>query len=181
MRRNLPLLLLVACVSDLLTFDVEHEATTEVEGAGALGIVLDALSFAGFADMDVAVEQELQNQGVADGDVKTITLTTFTLSTPDGDDLSFIDTFAVYVSAEGLDEVRIAHQDDFPEGVTTVEMVLDGAELAPYVTSESMTVTTVAEGEAPWDTTTIDAHVVLSVEATAQAACKQVKAETSGE
>ncbi|MFZ5482276.1 MAG: hypothetical protein ACOZNI_36280 [Myxococcota bacterium] len=177
MSRNLPLFLLIACVSDLLTFDVEQDATTEVEGVGAIGIVLDALDFTGFGEMDVAVEQELENQGVAEGDVESVRVTTFTLSTPDGEDLSFIDTFAVNISAPGLDTVQIAHQDEFPEGVTTVEMVIDDVDLAPYVVAESMTVETLADGEAPWDTTTIDAHIVLIVEATAQAACKQAKAQ----
>ena len=106
MSRNLPLLLLVACVSDLLTFDVDHAASTVVDGVGALGIVLDTLAITGLSDMDVAVAQELENQGVAEDDVNSIRLASFTLSTPDGEDLSFLDSFAVYVSADGLDEVH---------------------------------------------------------------------------
>lgn len=171
--RWLPLALL-ACAR-LLTVHIEQQASTVVEGAGALGVLLDALAFTGFTELDVTVDQELANQGVSDEEIDAAYLTAFTLSTPDGDDLSFLDTFEVYVAADDLDRVRIAHQDDFPEGAPSVDLVLDDVDLAPYIVAPSMTITTEVSGTAPMEDTTVDADIALDVEATPTGACNAAK------
>lgn len=171
--RWLPLALL-ACANPLV-FHVEQSAETVVEGAGALGVLLDTLSFAGFSDFDVTVDEELANQGVADEDINAARLTEFTLSTPDADDLSFLEGFAVYVSAEGLDEVRIAHADEFPEGEPRIELTLDDVDLALFIVAPSMRITTRVTGSAPVDDTTVRADVSVEIEATATGACNAAR------
>lgn len=142
-----------------------------VEGAGIVGQVLGALEIGGLDDLSVNVEQELQNQGVAKGDISSAYLVEITLSTPDGDDLSFLDSLALTISSPGLDTARIAHAEDFPEGETSVTLTLDGVDLTEYLLAESLTIATDASGELPADDTTIEVYLALDVEATVQGAC----------
>lgn len=173
LRRVAPLLLGVACVAKLLTVRIEQEGSTLVEGAGVIGGILSALTLGGFDDLSVNIEQELANQGVAPGDIDTVYVVELTLSTPDGADLAFLDTLDIYVESPGIDKVRIAHQDDFPEGVTTVEMAIDGVDLTEFVVAESMTITTEASGSLPEDDTTIDVFMAIDVTATVSGAINQ--------
>lgn len=177
--RWLPLALF-AC-ADLLTVPVETSASTVVEGQGAIGGILDLIEFAGFSDFDVVVEEELANQGVEEGEIREAYLTAFTLSTPDGDDLSFVDTFAVYVEAEGQPRTRIAHQEAFPEGEPVVELTLDDVDLAPFIVAPSMTITTEVTGGPPVDDTTVDADIALEVVATAKGACNAARDQAAAE
>lgn len=177
--RWLPLALF-AC-ADLLTVPVETSASTVVEGQGTIGGILNLIEFAGFSDFDVVVQEELSNQGVEEGEIQEAYLTEFTLSTPDAEDLAFIETFAVFVEAEGQPRTRIAHQEAFPEGVTLVEMALDDVDLAPYIVAPSMTITTEVTANAPVDDTTVDADIALEVVATAQGACNAAREQAAAE
>ncbi len=168
-------LLLGACIGELLTIRVDESATTVVEAGGIVGELLTSLSFAGFDDLSVSIDQELANQGVAPGDVASVHIVALEFSTPDGADLSFLSEVSVYVTAPGLDEVLVAFQDDFPAGVTTVALELPDEDLTAYVEAESMTLTVDASGALPEEDTTIDVALAIDVEATPQGACAAIE------
>ena len=167
--------LLGACIGELLTIRVDESASTVVEAGGIVGELLTSLSFAGFDDLSVSIDQELANQGVAPGDVESVHIVELEFSTPDGADLSFLSEVSVYVSAPGLDTVLVAFQDTFPEGVTTVALELPDEDLTAYVEAESMTLTVDASGELPEEDTTIDVALAIDVEATPQGACAAIE------
>lgn len=173
LRRALPFapLLLLGC--GLLTFSVEESATTTVDGAGLLGEVLGALDFTGLDDFDVAIEQKLQDQGVEPGDLDTVTLSVLRLSADP--DLSFLSRMDIYVSAPGVDEVLVASGDSFPEGQSSVDLAVTGANLADAVAAGGITFRVDASGSAPVDDTDVDVYVKADVEATVQGACNSTK------
>lgn len=175
MRRALVPLLALACTAGLVVVRVDHEASTVVEGAGVLGELLTTLELGGLDDLSLSVEQELANQGIAPGDITEARLVELVLSTPDGEDLSFLTSVSFAISAPDLDTVRIAYGDEFPAGQTSVTLSLDDVDLAPYLVAESMSIGTEAEGELPEDDTTIEADIALDVTATAQGACNAAK------
>src|SRR5690349_2351297 len=73
---------------DLLRIEVEQDASTVVEGSGVLGGLLQTLDLGELDDFDLTVEQELADQGVEPGDLRSVELTRFTLT---GDpDLGFL-------------------------------------------------------------------------------------------
>ncbi|MFN7145427.1 MAG: hypothetical protein ACK4YP_16760 [Myxococcota bacterium] len=166
-------LLLGGCVNELLTIHIEQEGSGVVEGASVLGELLTALTIGGFDDLSVNIEQELANQGVDPGDISAVHVTELVLSTPDGEDLSFLDTIAITIVSPGLEEVRIAHAESFPEGVTSVALTLDDVDLTEYVVAESLTVNTEASGTLPAEDTTIHVLMGIDVTATVQGAAKQ--------
>lgn len=170
MRRVIPLLPLLLLGCGLLRFEIEEEASTEVQGAGLLGELLQTLSFTGLDDFDATVEQEIADQGVEPGDVRSLVLTRLALSAEP--DLSFIDTMEIYVSAPGVDEVRVAHGADFPPGQAEVELELDEVDLVEALVAGAMTFRVEVDGTAPVEDTQVTLDIAAEVEASAKGACR---------
>ncbi len=167
----------VACEGALLHLRVDETAQTTIPAGSVVEALLGDFGFDGFTDLDVTDNATLQNQGVAPGDIATATVVQFdlvVLDPPDGD-LSFLDALEVFVDAPGLDEVRIASLDTFPEGQGTVSMVLDDVDLTEHIVSESLTVTTDARGGRPDQATTLEARFGLRIGVTTQGACNAVR------
>lgn len=173
----LPLMLL-GC--GLLTFEVDSEATTHIDGAGPLGDLLGVLDFTGLDDFDIDVENAMQDQGVAEGDLNDVHLTTFTLTGSPGD-LSFIDDFAVYMSAPDVEEALIASSSDFPEGHLVVSLDLPDVDLTPYIVSDTSSFRIEANGSAPADDTDIAAAFTVAITATAKGACNSLSRDSGAE
>lgn len=176
-RRSAWALLALAACSGLMTVRIEQEGSGTVPGAGFLGELLGAFDLGGFDDLDVSIDQELANQGVAEGDVSEVRLAQLTLSTPDAADLSFLTSISVYIESPGVEKVRIAHLEDFPAGVASVDLELDDVDIKDHVIAASLSITTDASGTAPSEDTTIEAFIAIDVEATAQGACNAASRE----
>ncbi len=172
------LAVLLACASSLTTIRIEESATTTVEEGTILEDLLGDIGFAGFVSMDLTASQELENQGVAPGDIVEVYLRDLTLAvtSPDGGDLSFFDTMEVYVEGPGLPRQLVAWQDTFPEGQGVVSFELETVDLTDYVVSTSMTLSTEVTAHRPDQTTEIEASFAVDVGVTAQGACNQAKA-----
>jgi hypothetical protein len=155
------------CQGALFHIRVADEASTTVDAATPLEVLIDDLGFGEFDDMDITAAEELQNQGVAPGDISSVEFTEFTLEAP-GADLSFLRSMELWVEAPGLDPVLVAHQDIFPIGVELVEMTLEDVDLADHVVSESMTIRTEVTGERPDVETEVIAAYALRIGVTRQ-------------
>lgn len=163
--------LLLAC--GLLRFDVEESSETTVEGGGLVSQLLEALDFTGLDDFDVAIDQELADQGVAEGDLRSVVLTKLELvSEPD---LSYISSMDVYVQANGIDPVLVASGESFPAGQSTVALDLTGEDLTDLVVAGGMSFTANVSGKPPSTDRKITVNVAVQVEATAQGACNAAK------
>lgn len=173
MRRLWPFVPLLVLGCGVLSFTVEEERTTTVEGAGVLGEILAALDFSGLDDFDVTIEQRMADQGVEPGDLESVRLTRLDLAA--SPDLSFLESLEVYVSAEGVDAVRVAHGERFPEGQETVALELTDADLVDHVVAGGMRFRVEARGSAPVDDTEVTIQVEVDVQATAQGACNAAK------
>lgn len=179
MRNRLfyPLLALgwLACQGDLFHIDVNESSKTTVPGGSVLEDLLGDIGFEEFVSMDITAAEELQNQGVAPGDIQEVFLTSLVLATDDEHDLSFLNSMEVYVESPGLEKVRVAWQDSFPEGENIVQLNLDEVDLTEYVVSQSVTITTDVDAHSPDDDTEVEARIGLDVGVTAQGACNQAK------
>ena len=163
------------------SFPVEFTEVAEasIEGTGPIGSWIELVSdlgFDSFTEMDISNSQELQNQGVAPGDIESAHVTDFVLRVvePSGGDLSFLSSLEIWVEAQGLDPILVAHNENFPEGQGEVHFTIENVDLVDYVVSDSMNITTNASGRAPVDNTTVEASVSFVVDVTAQGACKAV-------
>jgi hypothetical protein len=166
------LLLTLGCDS-LFRITVRESSLTEVESGSIVDALVSDLGFASFLDMDLVASDELENEGVAPGDIEEafLVLLGLQVQAPLDGDLSWIDSLDVSVSAPDLPEVLIAHQDDFPEGVSGVELELEDVDLAPYIVSRSMSVTTDVRGHPPSRDTLVVALFAVEVGVTGQGVC----------
>jgi hypothetical protein len=167
------LLAVTACGGALLTLQVSESAETEVPQGTLLEQLVGELGFGDFLNLDLTESEELRNQGVAPGDIRDVFLVEFALTAVDGDDLSFLESMDVRVSAPGLPEVLIASADDF-DGKTEVLFDLEPVDLTEYVVSEAMDITTDVTGRRPDTDTTVRADFTVEVGVTGQGLCNQL-------
>jgi hypothetical protein len=167
----LALTLLAACHGGP-AFDVTAKADSTVPGSPLGALISDLPLGASFTNFDLSQTQDFKNQGVTKTEVSSVKVTSLELqiTSPNSQDFSFLDSLDFYATAQGLPQVRVAHK----EGISslglkapnpTLVMDLDGAELQPYVTAASMSLTTSANGHQPGQDTDIEATVVFHVTA----------------
>ena len=163
--------------SSLLTITIEETATTTVESGTILEELLDEVGFDDFVTMDVTAASELQNQGVAPGDIREARLVNFELRvlSPEGGDLSFMEDMRVSVESPDLDMETLAVQNSFPEGESVVSFVLEDLDLTPYVVSQSLSIYTDVTAHRPSESVEIEAWFQVDVTATVQGAVNQVQ------
>lgn len=86
--------------------------------------------------------REIENQGVSASDITTakVTAARVKVVSPAGGHLAYLTKFELFISAPGLPEKRLAHQDaDFVNRKSTYDFLLDDVELKPYLAAPSMT------------------------------------------
>lgn len=152
----------------LVEIPVRGESTTTVSRGTLLESLVGDLGFGDFLDMDVMASEELANQDVQPGDVREVRLNELELEAVAGGDLSFLESVAVSVEAPDLAATRVAFVDGFEAGQTLAPFTIDDVDLAPYVVSERMSLTTEVTGHRPEDDTDVTARFELGVRVTGQ-------------
>ncbi len=161
----------LACRSRALThIDIGDSDTVTVEAGTIVEELLGDLGFEAFTQMNIVAAEELQNQGVEPGDISSVQLVSFELevTAPDSGDLSFFESFSVWVEAPGLEPVLIADTEDFSEGSRVVSFDVYDVDLTDYVVSESMTLSTDIVAGRPAEETVVKATYLLDVGVTLQ-------------
>ena len=170
--RTLRSLLLILCgwplasgCGKLTTFSIQEKADATVPGGGIASLLVSALPFSGFANLDLTQNDTLKNQGVKKNQIDSVKLTKATLSvtSPSGQTLDFISSLKFIAETSGVANAQVAHGDSFGN-VTSADLTPDGAELKPYVTADSMTISTDASGTPPPDQTTLHAELSFDVQ-----------------
>lgn len=161
--------MLVAAGCGLVAFDVTVEADTVIQGGGTIFDQLASLGFQSFGGIDLSTTQEFENRDVRPEDVDSITLKRVVLEITDPSDVdfSFLNSLEFYVEAPGQPKVLVAQSAPGAfDGTRRVEMeIVDGVELKPYATAESMSLTTQANADGrPSADTTVHATVVFHVD-----------------
>lgn len=65
-----------------------------------------------------------------------------TVQNPPGQNLNFLKSIEVYISADGLDEIQVASKYDIPDGLTELELDYISDNLKPYLTKETIKIRT---------------------------------------
>ena len=155
-----------AC-SSIDDFSVTEEATAEIPRGSLVDMLPGRLGFDEFSNIDTRASQEIANQNVSAEDIDSIRLTDLAIEVTQpaqGQDLAFLQSVQFFVEADGLDRQRIASGTMFPDGATSVDLVVDDVDLEPYVTAEAMTITSEATGSRPEMDTTLTATITLLID-----------------
>ena len=97
---------LVPVTVTVAPIDADVFDSDEMDGAAVPDTVID--------DFDVAIDQQLADQGADPADLVSVTVTRIHLHADP--DLSFLTRLDVYDGAEGMDDVLVADGTEFPEG-----------------------------------------------------------------
>lgn len=146
-------------------FDITRSAESVVSGS-VLTQVLGSIGFASLSDLNFSNSAEMKNSGVKPSQIDSIKMTLLRLKVKKpatGQDLTFLSSVKFYAESSGLPKVLVAEGGPFAAGSGQVDLKLAGAELKPYATAASMSLTTEVSGHAPAQDTTIEATVTLRV------------------
>jgi hypothetical protein len=148
------------------SFEVAVESTTTIEGqSGGLLVELLPPRFSGFTGLDVSQTSDFKNSGypkdrIASARLRSLVLT---ITAPAGSNFDFLDRIAFLVGAEGLPTRQVASLEPVARGQGSLTFALDALELAPYVLSDTLSLTTDAKGRPPSQDLTIQGRAVFEV------------------
>ncbi|HVK68609.1 MAG TPA: hypothetical protein VM694_29320 [Polyangium sp.] len=167
--QNLVLAIAAAAVTscdNLDNFEVDVGAKATIPPGTILEELLGVLAFDEFQSINLT--QELDNQGVTKEDIDSVRMISLALviEGPAGANFDFIESIAFFAETEGQPKVLVAELDPVPKGKISLDFVVSGAELKPYVVAPSMKLTTTTKGKRPPQETRVSAAAVLDVDVT---------------
>jgi hypothetical protein len=147
-----------------INFDVTNSSSTQIPGA-PVSIPLTNASYT-TAPIDIAQANGFDSAQTAKDRIQSAHAKKLTLSVtaPSGANLSFLNSIAVQIAAQGLNPVQVAHLSPVP-AAASADLVLDDVDLAPYLKASSFTLTTTVSGTTPTKNTTVQGDLTVNVEA----------------
>jgi hypothetical protein len=130
----LPVLMLLAgssCkkVDELTEFDLNYSTKQMVPGSGQN---VDASVDFTSPDIETQSSSKFSANGTSKDLIDEIKVTAFTITNESGK-LDFLNSFSVYMKADGLNEVLIATKSSIPKGITSVSADMTGANIKQHI------------------------------------------------
>jgi hypothetical protein len=127
-------------------------------------------TLAGFTNLDFDQTQAFKNEGVTKEQVRSVSLTSFTLSvdSPDTQGFDFLDDIEFFAQTGDREELIASRYDVQSLGLgaptPTLALNVAGVELQPYVTAPTMNIIARGTGRYPASETTLRAHAIFAVQ-----------------
>ena len=130
----LPVLMLLtgsSCkkVDELTEFDLNYSTKQAVPGSG---LNVDAAVDFTSPDIETQSTSKFSANGTTKDLIDEIKVTAFTITNESGN-LDFLNSFSVYMKADGLSEVLIGTKTSIPKGVTSVNADMTGANIKEHI------------------------------------------------
>lgn len=127
----IPILMCCKALNELTKFDLNFKRN----------FTLPPLPIAGNApalemkDIETKIDSVLASYNLKPERIQSVTLTSMklTLTTPAGSDLSFLKSAEIFITAEGLDETRVASISEVPDNTREIEMIVEGTDLKNFI------------------------------------------------
>ncbi len=164
------LLSLLACGPPTFVAEVKGETTVPAAPSGIFTLLEAFPAIGSFSSLDFNQNQDFQNQGVTKEQVASAKLKSLRLKvlSPADQDFSFLDTLEFYAKA-GDQEVLVASKRNIsslglkaPNPVLVLDVT--DAELQPFITAPSMSITVRGRGRKPSKEVRLQADVKLNVQ-----------------
>lgn len=164
-------LLLLGCASlaigcqPAVELDLDLEGETVVEAGGPLDQLVGSFpAFDSFLAFDIETAAELESNELTRAHVREAYLTFGRLEvmSPAGANFDFLNEINFFVESPGNERARVAGRS-LERGVSSVELDLDGIDIASYLQDESFSLVTTANGKNPDDDVTVKAAITLHV------------------
>jgi hypothetical protein len=167
MRRAALLLVVLCACHPTIDFDLTQSGTVNIP-ASLPGMPTLALTLPvpGLQNVDTSNVQGFPSSRTAKDHIQSARAKkiTLTATSPQGQDLSFLSSVALSISAAGQPTKQFAHLSPFP-AASSADLQLDDVELAPYLKADSFSITTDVRGTAQTHPVSIRADLDLGVTA----------------
>ena len=118
-------------IDKLTQFDMEFNETVVIHSSTKINLPFNILT----PDIETNSNSTFESNDTRKDFIEEIILTTIdmTITSPSNADFSFLKSINVYISAEGLNEVKIAWKDNIPSDVTVLNLNVTGVDLKKYI------------------------------------------------
>jgi len=126
----------VSCkkVDEATEFDINYSSRQSVPGSSlSVGAQADVIT----PDIETDSQKKFSSNGTAKDLISAIKLTRLTVTNESGN-LDFLNSFVIYIRADGLNELEVARKDQVPKGATTVEADVTGNNIKEHVFKEKI-------------------------------------------
>jgi hypothetical protein len=114
------LVLLTGCkkIDELTQFYIEYNEEVVIPASTGISLPFNILT----PDIETNSEATFESNNTNKDLIEEIVLTKLdlTLTSPSNEDFSFLESIGIYINADGLDEKRIAWQDDVPDNAGAI-------------------------------------------------------------
>lgn len=175
MKRLATLILLAAIltssgcklIDDLRTFEIPYSTSIVVQANG--GIINLPINLP-TPDIETNSEETFSNEGIQHAWVDKVELKSciLTITSPSGEDFSFLENIRVFISSDNVAEIVLASKVPVPENVgNSFEMETSDDNLHPYIQEDSFDLrTNLTTDETVFQDVTIRIDMVCEVRAT---------------
>lgn len=152
--------------TDKLTqFNMEYTETITVPASTGISLPFNILT----PDVETNSSSTFANNDTKKELIESVILTNLdlTLTSPDGEDFSFLKSIEIYLTAEGLSEIKIAWKNDIPNDAgNSLELETNENDLKEYIKKDkfSLRVNTTTDEILKSDHK-IDVHTIFFVDA----------------
>jgi len=130
-------LLFINCdkIDDLTKFNLDYDTQVTIPSSAGINLPFDVLT----PDTETNSSSRFESNDTRKDLIEEIRLTQLQLviTSPSDADFSFLESIEVYISADGLDEIKIASKVDVPEDVSTLDLEVSDSDLKEYIKKDS--------------------------------------------
>lgn len=164
----IPFLGLPGCklLDELRTFNINYSADFTIPSTTIIDIPVSLPT----PPTSTESQQKFDDQGVKSDWIDSVKLTSLsvTITSPQGEDFSFLEEISIYMNTDGQSEVLIASKIPVPSDAgSTLTLDVTGTDLYPYISQSSFTLrTAVTTDETMTQSVDFRADMVIQVKAT---------------
>jgi hypothetical protein len=119
-------------IDELTKFNMEYNSTVEIESTANLNLPFDVFT----PDVETNSESEFEVNDTRKDLIEDIRLRKLDLdiTSPSDQDFSFLESVEIFISAEGLQEIRIAYMDEVPETIgNLISLDVEDVDIKEYI------------------------------------------------
>lgn len=150
-------------IRELKTFEIDYSTEFEIPSSSIFGGLVQTPA----KRVETNTSSSLEDQGTKAKWVKTVYLNKMsgTITNPSNEDFNFLESIEVYISAEGLSEIKMAYNDNIPQDVNTIKLYpTPNCDLKEFLLKDAINIRTIAKASNS-RAVTVKADLTFEVEA----------------
>lgn len=127
----IPILIGCKAINELTKFDLNFKRNFTIPPLPVAGTA-PALEM---KDIETNIDSVLTSYNLKPDRIQSVTLTSMklTLTAPAGSDLSFLKSAEIFLTADGLTDVKVASVTEVPDNTREIEMIVEGTDLKNFI------------------------------------------------